>query len=283
MTNRRPPSPGGATAGAKMTFTKHLHRPRCFVGFTKQRKQFVVFYFGHWKLNGGRRDFYTRQHPDTGHIVTTTVQTKYLDRSPPRNGSSRHRNELYAGDEEYYGCAPGELNTRHCSSPAGILRIIQIVISLFVICLITSVFGPGPFKGILFGQTFIMLFVGISLCLTFIFLIVHFFTLHQSHLNFWPWAESDFLFSTLAAVIFLICSFIEGYYSTGAWSNNCNDIGGDGVIHNGCRLIWEWAFAAFLLFALCVLYAFSAFFANRQKDEERRVYLRERVTRNIGR
>ena len=30
----------------------------------------------------------------------------------------------------------------------------------------------------------------------------------------------------------------------GAWSNNCNDIGSDGFMHNGCRWIYEWGFAA---------------------------------------
>ncbi|KAL3121037.1 hypothetical protein niasHT_005297 [Heterodera trifolii] len=234
----------------------------------------------------GRREFYTRQKPrGTGrHIVTTTVQTNYLDDPSPRNVDRRHhRSEMYADEEQYYGCVPGKLNTRYCTGSEGILKIGQIVICLIVICLIISVFGPGPFKGILFGQTFVMLFVGISLCLTFIFLIVHFFTLHQTLLDFWPWAESDFLFSAVAAFVFLVCSFIESFYSTGAWSNNCNDIGGDGVIHNGCRLIWEWAFAAFLLFTLCVLFSASTFFAKRQKTEERRIYLRERNAGNFDR
>ncbi|VDM32151.1 unnamed protein product [Toxocara canis] len=45
--------------------------------------------------------------------------------------------------------------------------------------------------------------------------------------------------------------FVEAYYATGAWANNCNDIGSDGFIHNGCRTIYEWAFAsAPLLFSL---------------------------------
>uniref|UniRef100_A0A915MZ75 Uncharacterized protein n=1 Tax=Meloidogyne javanica TaxID=6303 RepID=A0A915MZ75_MELJA len=41
-----------------------------------------------------------------------------------------------------------------------------------------------------------------------------------------------------------IIEIVEAYYSTGGWANNCNDIGGDGIIHNGCRLIIEWAFAS---------------------------------------
>uniref|UniRef100_A0A9J2Q820 Uncharacterized protein n=1 Tax=Ascaris lumbricoides TaxID=6252 RepID=A0A9J2Q820_ASCLU len=41
--------------------------------------------------------------------------------------------------------------------------------------------------------------------------------------------------------------FVEAYYATGAWANNCNDIGSDGFIHNGCRTIYEWAFASIIL------------------------------------
>ena len=50
--------------------------------------------------------------------------------------------------------------------------------------------------------------------------------------------------SGIASIFFLIFSCLEAYYSTGGWANNCNDIGGDGIIHNGCRLIIEWAFAS---------------------------------------
>lgn len=203
---------------------------------------------------------YTRQEPD-GTIVTTTVQTKYVE--PRSVRTTRYVDETTTE----LGCGPGILNTRYCLEPPGILRIAEIVIALIIISLITSVFGPGPFKGVLFGQTFIMLFTGIALCLTFIFLLVYFFRLHRTHLNFWPWFESDLFFSVLAAIVFMIASFLEAYYSTGAWSNNCNDIGGDGIIHNGCRLIYEWAFAAFFCFVLSVLYALSAVFAHHERNK----------------
>jgi hypothetical protein len=43
----------------------------------------------------------------------------------------------------------------------------------------------------------------------------------------------DYLFSMIASVSFFILGIIEAYYSTGVWANNCNDVGADGVIHNG--------------------------------------------------
>ncbi|KAI1721691.1 membrane-associating domain-containing protein [Ditylenchus destructor] len=197
-----------------------------------------------------RQESYTQQQPD-GTVVTTTktVRSKYVE------------------DTEY-GCGPGTLNERYCCKPVGIIRIVEIIVSLIIISLITSVFGPGPFKGVLFGQTFLMIFTGVALCLTFIFLIVFFFNLHQTHLFFWPWHVSDFIFSIVAAITFLILCFVEAYYATGAWSNNCNDIGGDGIIHNGCRLIYEWAFASFLCFVNAVLYAISAGLAHRERHYE---------------
>uniref|UniRef100_A0A1I7RY02 MARVEL domain-containing protein n=1 Tax=Bursaphelenchus xylophilus TaxID=6326 RepID=A0A1I7RY02_BURXY len=190
------------------------------------------------------REVYTSQRPD-GTVVTTTTRTKYEE------------------DVEY-GCGPGSVDKRYCCSPQGILRIVELIICLVVICLISSVFGPGPFKGILFGQTFVIIFTSIALCVSFIFLVGYFLNMHVTHLNFWPWKTSDFLFSAIAAIIFLVLCFLEAYYSTGAWANNCNDIGGDGVIHNGCRTIIEWAFAAFLLFVLAVLYGISAFLASKR-------------------
>ena len=54
----------------------------------------------------------------------------------------------------------------------------------------------------------------------------------------------DFTFSAASCILFLVMAFVEAYYATGAWANNCNDIGGDGIIHNGCRTIFEWAFAS---------------------------------------
>uniref|UniRef100_A0A1I8B0A0 MARVEL domain-containing protein n=1 Tax=Meloidogyne hapla TaxID=6305 RepID=A0A1I8B0A0_MELHA len=88
--------------------------------------------------------------------------------------------------------------------------------------------------------------------------------------------EIDILLSSIAAIFFLVFSCLEAYYSTGAWANNCNDIGGDGIIHNGCRLIIEWAFAAFFFFILFVLYAASAFFAARECKYEEREKRRQR-------
>jgi len=192
------------------------------------------------------REFYTRQEPD-GRIVH--VRTKYVE------------------DREF-GCGPGTLNERYCCRPDGIIRIVEIIVALVIVSLITSVFGPGPFKGILFGQTLLIIFDGVAMCITFIFLVVYFFNLHETHLRFWPWSHSDCVFSVIASVLFLMFGLIESYYSTGAWSNNCNDIGGDGVIHNGCRLIFEWAFSSFFCFVNSIFYAFSAFLANRSRHYE---------------
>lgn len=62
-------------------------------------------------------------------------------------------------DIQVIGCGPGQLDTHYCMGPHGILRLIEIVcalshqnqlfqfLCLVVICLIVSVFGPGPFKG----------------------------------------------------------------------------------------------------------------------------------------
>jgi hypothetical protein len=116
------------------------------------------------------------------------------------------------------GCGPGTLNKRYCLEPIGILRIVEIVswfllivyfhqfffqiISLIIISLLTSVFGPGPFKGILFAQTLIMIFDGVALCFTFIFLLVYFLNIHRTHLDFWPWSKS-------VPANFLLCLIFE--------------------------------------------------------------------------
>ncbi|VBB31982.1 unnamed protein product [Acanthocheilonema viteae] len=128
-----------------------------------------------------------------------------------------------------------------------------------------QVYGPGPFKGILFGQTFLLIFAGVALCFSFIFLIVFLFELHQTHLYFWPWKISDFMFSMTACASYIILGFIEAYYSTGAWANNCNDVGADGIIHNHCRTIYEWVFASLLSFFNGFLYGISAFLAHRNQ------------------
>ncbi|MCP9260475.1 Synaptophysin / synaptoporin [Dirofilaria immitis] len=137
--------------------------------------------------------------------------------------------------------------------------ILVVIIGLLIISSIVSVYGPGPFKGILFGQTFLLIFAGIALCFSFIFLVVFLFELHETHLDFWPWKISDFMFSMTACCSYIILGFIEAYYSTGAWSNNCNDIGSDGIIHNHCRTIYEWVLASLLAFFNGFLYGISAF------------------------
>ncbi|VDM59173.1 unnamed protein product [Angiostrongylus costaricensis] len=182
-----------------------------------------------------RREIYTTHQPDGTYVTTTTrTQTKYHE-------------------DKVYGCGLGQTNKHYCLGPHGILRILEIVslddikiclLCLVVISLITSVFGPGPFKGVLFGQTLLLIFAGVAMCFTFIFLIVYFFTLNETHLDFWPWRTTDVVFSSTCCVSFIILAVVEAYYSTGSWSNNCNDIGSDGFIHNGCRLIYEWAFAS---------------------------------------
>lgn len=224
-----------------------------------------------------QRNFNHRQ--DTGgNILTTSVEAKYSREIPPtiysRNGDNiRQRSFSYMEYDKYES---NRLNLKYCFGPSGVLRIIEIIICLIVICLLTVVYGPGPFKGILFGQTLIMLFTGFTICLTFLILLAYFFNLTKTYLNFWPWTKSDILLSSIAAIFFLVFSCLEAYYSTGAWANNCNDIGGDGIIHNGCRLIIEWAFAAFFFFILFVLYAASAFFAARECKYEEREKRRQR-------
>uniref|UniRef100_A0AC34F1C3 MARVEL domain-containing protein n=1 Tax=Panagrolaimus sp. ES5 TaxID=591445 RepID=A0AC34F1C3_9BILA len=195
-----------------------------------------------------RSETYTTQEPDGTFVThTTTVREKY-----------KEDNVLAIGG--------GKINDRYCCSPEGILRIAEIIIGLVIVSLITSVFGPGPFKGILFGQTIILIFTGIAFCFTFMLLVGYFFNLHRTHLDFFPWRVFDIFFSIICAIFFFIFCILEAYYSTGAWSNNCNDIGGDGFIHNGCRMIYEWAFAAFFCFLLCILYAASAFLARKKRN-----------------
>ncbi|VDM94782.1 unnamed protein product [Thelazia callipaeda] len=173
-------------------------------------------------------------------------------------------------DREYY-FARGPLNGSYCCRPAGIIRIMEImmgifqVIGLVILSLIVSVYGPGPFIGILFGQTFMMIFAGAAVCFSFIFLIVFLFELHETHLYFWPWRTSDFTFSMTACFSYVILGFIEAYYSTGAWSHHCNEIGSDGIIHNHCRTIYEWLFASFLSFFNGFLYGLSAFLVHRNQ------------------
>lgn len=61
------------------------------------------------------------------------------------------------------------------------------------------------------------------------------------------------MFSMTACFAYFILGFIEAYYSTGAWANNCNDIGSDGIIHNHCRTIYEWVFASVMIFFILYL------------------------------
>ncbi|VDK18813.1 unnamed protein product [Anisakis simplex] len=173
-----------------------------------------------------REETYTTTEPD-GTLVTTTTKTK----------------TRYVREREFY-CGRGTLNGAYCCRPAGILRILEIIIGLIIVSLISSVYGPGPFKGILFGQTFLLVFASVALCISFIFLIVFFFNLHESHLEFWPWRISDFLFSICACITYIVMGFLEAYYATGSWSFECSDTGSDGYINNGCRTIYEWVFAS---------------------------------------
>uniref|UniRef100_A0A914NDB0 MARVEL domain-containing protein n=1 Tax=Meloidogyne incognita TaxID=6306 RepID=A0A914NDB0_MELIC len=227
------------------------------------------------------KHFYPRQDPN---VTATTIETKYYSREIPpriysRNGdNTRRRSNISYNEYDRY--ESDTLNTKYCIEPAGVLRIIEIIICLIVVCLLTVVYGPGPFKGILFGQTLIMLFTGFALCLTFLILLAYFFNLPQTYLNFWPWTESDILLSGIASIFFLIFSCLEAYYSTGGWANNCNDIGGDGIIHNGCRLIIEWAFASFFFFVLSALYAASSFFAMKERKYEIKEKRRQRNINN---
>ncbi|KAI6178640.1 MARVEL domain-containing protein [Aphelenchoides besseyi] len=195
------------------------------------------------------RQTYSIQQRD-GNIVTTTTQSKYEE------------------DIEYSCGLGAPVDNRYCVRPAGILRIIEIIVGFIIVCLIASVWGPGPFKGLLFGQTFILLFTGVCLCVSFIFLLLYFFRIYATHLHFWPWHMTDFIFSTLSAILFVIFGFLEAYYATGAWANNCNSIGGDGFIHNRCRTIIEWAFAAFFCFVNAILYGISAFLASKERRYE---------------
>uniref|UniRef100_A0A0K0EEK4 MARVEL domain-containing protein n=1 Tax=Strongyloides stercoralis TaxID=6248 RepID=A0A0K0EEK4_STRER len=197
-----------------------------------------------------KREIYTTAQPD-GTLVTTTTITKSL-----------HEQDIE------YSFGRGEINKKYCCRPEGVLRIIEIIIALIIISLITSVFGPGPFKGILFGQTIILIFVGVTFCISFIYLVVYFFNLHESHLDFWPWTVTDFIFSLVAVAFYFILGIIEAYYATGAWANNCNDIGGDGIMHNGCRTIYEWAFASFFCFVNAALYAGSCVLARNNRTFE---------------
>uniref|UniRef100_A0A914CW83 MARVEL domain-containing protein n=1 Tax=Acrobeloides nanus TaxID=290746 RepID=A0A914CW83_9BILA len=197
-----------------------------------------------------KQDVYTVQNPDGTFVTTTTTVKTKVD------------------EDVAYGFGPGPVNRNYCFKPEAIIRVLEIIIGLVIVSVITSVYGPGPFKGVLFGQTILMVFDGIAFCFSFIFLVVFFFNLHNTHLFFWPWHVSDFIFSIVATIFFLFLSILEAYYSTGAWANNCNDIGGDGIIHNGCRLIYQWAFAAFFCFINAILYAISAVFANRERKRE---------------
>ncbi|VIO97199.1 Uncharacterized protein BM_BM17681 [Brugia malayi] len=196
----------------------------------------------------------------TRHEIYTRAQSAD-DTIAPTNAKTD--NENLQNREYYFG--RGDLNELYCCQMAGVLRILEITIGLLIVSSIVSVYGPGPFKGILFGQTFLLIFAGIAVCFSFIFLVVFLFQLHLTHLDFWPWKISDFMFSMTACPSYIILGFIEAYYSTGAWSNNCNDIGSDGIIHNHCRTIFEWVFASLLSFLNGFLYGISAFLTRRNQ------------------
>lgn len=193
-----------------------------------------------------REETYTTAQPD-GTLMTTVAKT---------------RTQYVYGDNEIR-IGRGPISKRYLRKPSVIVRAVEVVLGLVIVALIVSVYGPGPFKGVLFGQTFLLMLVGIAICVSFIFLVVYFFKLNETHLDFWPWQLSDFTFSLAACVLLLAMAFVEAYYATGAWANNCNDIGSDGIIHNGCRTIHQWAFAAFLCFVNAILYGISAFFARQ--------------------
>uniref|UniRef100_A0A0N5AWP7 MARVEL domain-containing protein n=1 Tax=Syphacia muris TaxID=451379 RepID=A0A0N5AWP7_9BILA len=176
-----------------------------------------------------RQETYTTAQPD-GTLVTTTTKTR--------------TQYVYGGSGYTFGRGP--VAKRYFSRPSSIIRILEVVLGLIIVALVTSVFGPGPFKGILFGQTFLLIFTGIAICISFIFL--------------------DFVFSIAACLLLLIMGFFEAYYATGAWSNYCSEIGSDGFLHAGCRTIYEWAFASFFCFVLAILYAFGAMFARRYNE-----------------
>ncbi|VDO81062.1 unnamed protein product, partial [Onchocerca flexuosa] len=92
-----------------------------------------------------RQEMYTRAQPTGTTGTTTTTTTTKTDSEQLQ-------------DREYY-FDRGTLNKAYCCQPAGILRILEI-----------AIYGPGPFKGILFGQTFLLIFAGIAVCFSFIFL-----------------------------------------------------------------------------------------------------------------
>ncbi|KAE9552645.1 hypothetical protein FO519_004124 [Halicephalobus sp. NKZ332] len=196
-----------------------------------------------------QESFTTQQADGTFVTHTTTVREKIVEDT-----------ELTFGG--------GQINERYCCKPEGILRIVEIIVGLIIVCLITSVYGPGPFKGVLFGQTILLIFAGIAFIFSFMLLVGFFFNLHLTHLDFFPWRAFDFVWSIICVVNFLVFGIVEAYYATGAWSNNCNDIGGDGIIHNGCRMIIEWGFASFFCFVNAVLYGISALLARRKKAYE---------------
>ncbi|PAV81625.1 hypothetical protein WR25_17481 [Diploscapter pachys] len=200
-------------------------------------------------MNGTNRksETYVTQQPD-GTTVTTTTKT-----------------QTKVKEERVWRCGRGNTDKYYCMGPHGILRLIEIFLCLVIICLISSVYGPGPFKGVLFGQTILLIVAGVALVITFIFLIAYFFTLNETHLHFYCWRESDIVFSITTAIMLFVLAILEAYYSTGSWSNNCNDIGSDGIIHNGCRIIYEWAFAAFVTFVLALCYAASALLAFKDR------------------
>ena len=78
------------------------------------------------------------------------------------------------------------LNTDYCIQPAAILRLCEMVVCLVIVMCVSSVYGTGPFLGILFGHTFTLVLACVCLCVTFMILLVIFLGLHRTHLQC-PW------------------------------------------------------------------------------------------------
>ncbi len=64
------------------------------------------------------------------------------------------------------------------------------VVGLIVIACVSSVLGTGPFVGILFGQTYVLVAVAVCICITFAMLVALFFQLHLTYLDFFPFKEA---------------------------------------------------------------------------------------------
>jgi len=199
-----------------------------------------------------KKETTTTQKPD-GTIVTTTTRTHTLDRLERSARSADYEYEDdFDFDAAFYSCD-------YCCTPAAALRILQIIVGFVIVGCVSSVYGPGPFFNLLGGHTYVLVITCFCVCVTFILLLIFLFGFHSTMMRGMPCREIDFVYSVIAAILFLIAGCVEIWYGIGYWDNSgCRNVAVQNVSYRGCPVYVEWIVAAAFCFINVLLYALGA-------------------------